>query len=96
MKLNVYSIFDTASGLYSRPFFSQSDPESMRSFADIAVDKTHPIGKHPGDYALYRIGIFDDTKGKLHNEENECLVTALEAVAGDRQNNPQLKTVENT
>ncbi len=96
MKLNIYSIFDTASGLYSRPFFTQSDPEAMRSFEDIATDAEHPIGKHPEDYMLYRIGIFDDTKGKLLDEENECLVTALECVAKSRKIHPtkQLDLVE--
>ncbi len=88
MKHNIYSIFDTASGLYSRPFFTQSDPEAMRSFEDISIDAEHPIGKHPEDYMLFRIGIFDDTKGKLVNEDNECLVTALECIAKARQINP--------
>ncbi len=96
MKLNIYSIFDTASGLYSRPFFTQSDPEAMRSFEDISADADHPIGKHPEDYMLFRLGIFDDTKGKLVDEQNECLVTALECIAKARQINPtkQLDLVE--
>ncbi len=84
MKLNIYSIFDTASGLYSRPFFTQADAEAMRSFSDIVQDAEHPVGKHPEDYAVYRIGIFDDTKGNMINEENECLSTGLEATAQSR------------
>ncbi len=96
MKLTIYSIFDTASGLYSRPFFTQSDPEAMRSFEDISTTADHPIGKHPEDYMLFRIGIFDDTKGKLVDEDNECLVTALECIAKSRKINPtkQLDLVE--
>ncbi len=84
MKLNVYSIFDTASGLYSRPFFTQSDPEAMRSFTDIAVDADHPIGKHPEDYSLFRLGTFDDDSGKLNKEDPECLCTALERISFSR------------
>jgi len=84
MKLNIYSIFDTASGLYSRPFFTQSDAEAMRSFSDIAEDAEHPIGKHPEDYSLFRIGVFDDTNGHFVDENNECLVTALETVSKGR------------
>jgi len=87
MKLNIYSIFDSASGLYSRPFFTQSDAEAMRSFEDIATDAEHPIGKHPEDYSLHRIGIFDDNNGKLQNEENECLETALETISKTRKIN---------
>ncbi len=86
MKFNVYSIYDTASGLYSRPFFTQSDGEAVRSFQDIATDETHPVGKHPEDYSLFRIGLFDDGCGLLTNEQNDCLVTGVEMVAAVRNN----------
>lgn len=85
MKLNIYSIFDQASGLYCRPFFTQSDGEAARSFNDIACDAEHPIGKHPEDYTLYRLGIFDDNNGLLHNEENQSLMTALETISSSRR-----------
>lgn len=81
---NVYSIFDTASGLYSRPFFTSSDGEAVRSFGDIAQDGSHPIGVHPEDYTLFRIGNFDDINGLINKEPNESLVTALEMVAAAR------------
>ena len=81
MKLNVYSIFDSASGLYSRPFFTQSDADAIRSFSDIAIDAEHPIGKHPADYTLFRVGLWDDTTSKLTDEDNSSLCNALERVA---------------
>ncbi len=84
MKQNIYSIYDTASGLYSRPFFTLSDAEAIRSFTDICTDAEHPIGKHPEDYTLLRIGIFDDLTALLNNEANESLCTALERIAATR------------
>lgn len=81
MRLNVYSVYDVAAGAYARPFFSQSDGEALRSFCDIAVDAEHPIGKHPEDYSLFRVGQWDDNKGKLVGEAPECLSTGMEAVA---------------
>ncbi len=87
MKLNIYSIFDTASALYLRPLFAQSDGQALRSFSDVAVDTDHEIGSHPEDYSLFRLGIFDDNSGKITNENNECLSTALEAVARARNKN---------
>ncbi len=81
MKLNIYSIYDVASGLYSRPFFTQSDGEATRSFNDIACDTDHPIGKHPEDYTLFRLGVFDDTNGSFHDESNQALMTGLETVS---------------
>ncbi len=81
MKQNVYSIFDQASGLYSRPYFCQSDAEAIRFFSDIATDAEHPVGKHPADYTLFRLGIFDDTNGNLTDEDNTTLGNALERIA---------------
>ncbi len=85
MKLNAYSIFDSASGLYMRPFFNGSDGEAKRAFGDIAMDAEHPIGMHPEDYSLHRIGIFDDNTAKIIPELNECLITALESVSLTRK-----------
>lgn len=84
MKLNIYSIFDTASGLYSRPFFTQSDGEAIRSFTDLSSDAKHPVGMHPEDYTLYRLGTFNDNNGAFHDEPNESLATALERIASTR------------
>ena len=81
MRLNVYTIFDTASGAYMRPFYMQADNAAIRSFKDLAVAADHEIGKHPEDYSLWRIGTFDDNKGMLVPEDRECLATALELVA---------------
>ncbi len=87
MKVQLYGIFDTAAGIYQKPFFGQSDGEVKRSFMDVAVDKECPIGKHPEDYSLYRLGTFDDNSGTLLNEDNECLMTAHEAIAASRKTN---------
>ena len=85
MRLNVYTIFDVASGAYMRPFFGASDGQAIRSFTDISQDADHEIGKHPEDYSLYRIGTYDDNKGVLHPEDKQCLATALEVVASARE-----------
>ena len=87
MKLNAYTIYDVASGVYMRPFFSQADGQAVRGFKDIACDADHEIGKHPEDYTLYRIGAFNDTTGKMEGEELEKLATALEMVSSSRQVN---------
>jgi len=82
MKLNSYTIFDSCSGAYSRPFFTNSDGDAMRQFGDIAKDLEHPIGKHPEHYALYRNGTFDDATGKYNPEDVSHMANAHELVAG--------------
>ncbi len=89
MKHTMYSIYDTASGLYSHPVYEQSDKAAIRSFSNIATAADSNVGLHPEDYSLFRLGLFNDTDGRLHNEKNECLCTALECVA-------KSKTVDST
>jgi len=85
MKVQCYAIFDTCSGIYEKPFFHTADDVVRREFQDIAVSADHPISKHPEHYSLYRLGIFDNTTGKLTDETNECLWTAHEAIAAAQQ-----------
>ena len=47
MRLNMYAIFDRASGVYDRPFQSHSDQSAMRLFVDTCTNKDHFIAQHP-------------------------------------------------
>ncbi len=85
MRLNTYTIFDTAAGAYMRPFFLQADSQAIRSFKDIALDKDHAVGQHPEDYSLVRVGTFDDQTGLIHPETVEVLINGLRVIA-DSQN----------
>ena len=85
MRLNVYSVFDVAAGAYARPFFMQSDAAAQRTFSDEVTNPESVIGAHPEDYSLFRVGYWDDNKGKLTGEAPECLSTALEALAQSRK-----------
>ena len=87
MRMFLYTVFDTSSGIHDRPFCAFSDQAAMRSFGDIATDPGHPVGKHPEDFSLFRIGDFDDNKGMLKGEAPECLCTALELVSQRKRNN---------
>ena len=78
-------MYDMAAVAYTRPFFLQSDGQALRMFTDIATDAEHEVGKHPEDYSLIRIGIYDDQSGQLVDQSNETLATALEVVASSRE-----------
>lgn len=81
MKLNVYSIYDVKAGVYQRPFYAGADGEATRAFSDLVTDGEHPVGKHPEDYSLFRLGVFDDNNGKFQPEAPECLMTALQILS---------------
>lgn len=84
MKLNIYTIFDSAAAIYMRPFFTNADGSAVRSFSDIACDADHEVGKHPEHYSLFRIGTYDDATSIINPEVPECLAKAHELVASSR------------
>ncbi len=81
MKQQIYAIFDTCSGIYDSPHFSNADDIVKRQFQDIANTEENPISKHPEHYSLWRLGAWDNTTGKITDEANECLCTALEMLS---------------
>ena len=68
MDFGVYSVFDSKSAIYDRVWQAVSDPAAIRSFTDIALDATHPIGMHPEDYSLFKVGTWSDESGEFVNE----------------------------
>lgn len=88
MKKNLYAVIDTASGVYDGPIAGVSDGHMTRAFSDMAVNAEHPIGQHPEDYALVKVGSWNDGTGELEDFQNMTLITGLEAVANSRKVTP--------
>lgn len=84
----MYAIFDTASGVYDRPFVMQAHGQAIRAFGDIASDAEHPIGKHPEDYSLFYVSDWNDNTAEFVAVDKVCLATGLEAVAESRKGSP--------
>lgn len=65
MNLNAYAIYDRKTLAYFPPFYAVTDGAAVRSLADLVGDPNTNVGRHPNDYVLYNVGIFDDSKGAL-------------------------------
>jgi len=65
MRYEVFSIFDLKSALYSQPFFVANQAVAVRSFSDLVSDPGSQLHKHPGDYELRGVGVWDDASGEL-------------------------------
>jgi len=76
MKVAIYSILDNVSGAYGQPQVSQNDGTASRSIKDL-MQRDENIRNHANDYALYRIGEFDDNTGTIVPEEKPQLVIKL-------------------
>lgn len=86
MIYHAYSIFDRKALVYHRPFFDVSDGSAVRSLSDNCNDPESAIGRHPGDYVLFRVGTYDDQKGELLPVSP--LIHVADAIALVRQQTP--------
>lgn len=79
--IKIFSILDKKANLWSRPMFVQSTGAMLRSYSDLANDKTQPVGQHPEDYYLYQIGTWNEYEGEIIKlEQNNILGSALDFV----------------
>lgn len=81
MKVNLYAVFDTASGVYDGPIPGQSDGTVIRGFTDQAQNPETPIGKHPECYTLFKVGVWNDGTGEVEDVVNTKMISGVEAVA---------------
>lgn len=63
--LNIYSIYDTATQSFMQPFYMHNDATATRAFSDNVNSNETNISKHPDHYKLYKVGEWDDQKGKI-------------------------------
>lgn len=73
MRHYIVSVRDLKVESYSRPFFVNHLGEATRSFQDEVVSgdaKTSMIAKHPADFQLWCLGIWDDSTGAFGSDES--------------------------
>lgn len=73
---SVFSVFDTKAAFFAVPFVMQREQMAIRAFSDLVNDPNTSVNKHPEDYALYVVGMFDDSTGVIEAVQPKCLVTA--------------------
>lgn len=80
MKLEIFSVYDSAAQAFMQPFFAVSKGSALRSLTDAVNDEKHEFSKHAGDYTLFLLGSFDDNSGEFSCAPPERVVTCLELV----------------
>ena len=61
----VFAVFDSAARVYSPPFLVARDEIAKRMFYEACSDRNSTIGKYPSEFALYRLGTFNDEDGSF-------------------------------
>lgn len=85
MLIHAYTVFDNKTLTYSPPFFQPAHGAAVRMFSDLAQDTNTTIGRHPTDYALFCIGVFDDQTGFIKAlDQREHIVDAMSLLPKQR------------
>lgn len=65
MIYGVYSIFDSAAGVFTAPTIDISDASAIRAFQQALANSGSVMNFKPDDFSLYQIGSFDVETGVL-------------------------------
>lgn len=65
MKLCLFSVYDIKAEAFLPPWFQPNIYMAKRVFGDCVNDDDHAFGKHPNDYSLFQVGVFDDETGQI-------------------------------
>lgn len=65
MKFNICSFYDSKLGVYSRPFFVADLREIPRIATDVLTSESSTVSRHPEDFTLFHIGMFDDNEASV-------------------------------
>jgi len=65
MITKVFSVYDSKALIYGVPFFMPTVGGAVRAFSDVCNDPQSTINRHGGDFSLFQLGEFDDSKGAL-------------------------------
>ena len=65
VQISMYSILDVVAEQYLDPFFAQNDEVAKRMVSIVANGAEHGFNRHPDDYILFRVGVFDRGTGEV-------------------------------
>lgn len=78
----VYSLFDRKLKLFGQLVLERNDFAVQRSLVDgLAGAPDSLMAKHPEDFDLYHVGMFDDEAGKLTGEDFKLVCCVRDLVA---------------
>jgi len=62
---HLFTVYDSAAGLYLDPFVAPTIEFAIREFRQICNQEGHQFNKFPTDYALFHIGEFNAELGEV-------------------------------
>lgn len=90
MKLKVFSCFDSKVGAYMKPFYAHSAGEAMRTVIDASSGQDNMLSRHPGDFTLFELGVYDDQTGQFAQLEAKINLGTILELKGPQAETPDL------
>lgn len=81
MKKPMFAVFDNVAKLYLQPFIEITDGTAVRAIQDSAKGE-HPFAKHPQDFTLTRLGLYDEETGLL-NQDSKADIIEISKLIGE-------------
>jgi len=85
------SVYDIKVGAFMNPFVARSVGDAMRAFEDAVSDPKSGVAKHPEDYVLHQVAVWDEVEGITENR-SIVLISGVQALAAIEKKGP-LKAV---
>lgn len=77
----MFAVFDNVAKLYLNPFLEATDGTAVRAIQD-AAKGDHPFAKHPQDFTLTRLGLYDEETGEL-NQQSKSDIIEIKQLVGE-------------
>ena len=81
MKKPMFAVYDNVAKMYLTPFVETTDGTAVRAIQD-AMKGDHPFAKHPEDFTLSRLGLYDEELGDL-NQDSKADIIELKQLVGE-------------
>lgn len=82
MKKVYFAVYDMKAKAYGGPFLEVTEGTAIRAIQDAIKSPDHLFARHPGDFALHRLGSFDDETGLIEGHDPKPLIE-LEQLIGE-------------
>lgn len=80
MKVGIYAVRDIKADAFMQIMSFANDAVASREFGNVVRQQESFLAKHPEDYALYRLGSVDESKGELEAQLPSMVCTAISFV----------------
>lgn len=69
MILDIYAVYDRVAEVYTQPMFFINLQVAQRIMRNCVNNPQHNYSLNPEDFALYKLGIYDDSNGMFTTDE---------------------------